>query len=479
MSQNLNKKKAVNGIVWSGIERFSVQGIQFFLSIVIARLVLPSDYGMIAMLSVFLAIAQCFIDSGFSNALIQKQNRTETDYSTVFYFNIVIGVLLYILVYIFSSYIAVFYNEPHLEDITKVVGLNIIINSLMIVQRAKLIIELRFKMQAIASLSSILVSGGIGIWLAYNNYGVWALVFLSLINNTSIMILLWVLSKWAPTLCFSMQSFNSLFKYGSKLLLSGLLHTLYTNIYTLAIGKKMNAIHLGYYNRAHTLAYFPSSNITEVLHKAMFPVLCKIQDDEQELRQTILNYMRMACYIVFPLMFGLCALAHPFVEIVLTKRWLPIVPVLQILCFAYMWDPVMRINNHFLYVKGRTDYTLKAEIIKKTVAFGILIITLLWGLYVISLGIVIYSFIDIYIITRYTKLQGISLSMELKAIYPIFLLAGSMGLVVAITSCVLKSAILKLLIGVPIGIIYYITMSKIIHLPEIIFLWSQIKLKTQ
>lgn len=477
MPQTINKKTAINGVVWSGIERFSVQGIQFLLSIVIARLILPSDYGIIAMLSIFLAIAQCFIDCGFSNALIQKQNRTENDFSTVFYFNIFIGIILYSLFYISAPYIAIFYDEPQLIKITKIVGINILINSLTIIQRAKLIIELKFKIQATASLISIIISGGISVWIAYKGYGVWALIFLSLLNNMLIMMFLWISTKWIPSFLFSKQSFISLFRYGSKLLLSGLLHTLYINLYTLAIGKKMSATQLGYYNRAYTLAYFPSSNITEVLHKAMFPILCSIQNDEHKLRQTILSYMRMACYIIFPMMFGLCALAAPFVEVILTERWNPIVPILQILCIAYMWDPIMRINNHFLYVKGRTDYTLKAEILKKIVAFIILITTIFGNLYIISIGLVLYSFIDIYIITRYTKKQGLKLRAEIKAVYPIFLLALSMGLLISLITHPIESAYLKLIIGIPIGIIYYIIMSKLTRFSEISFLWSYIKTK--
>ena len=205
MSESL-KHKATNSVFWSAVERFSVQGIQFLLSIIIARLVLPSDYGLIAMLGVFMALAQTFIDSGFSNALIQKQNRTIVDFSTVFYFNIVVGIVIYICLFLGAPYIAEFYNEPQLTIIMKVVGLNIIIISFSIVQRAILTIKLDFKRQALASLIAVIISGGMGVYLAYNGYGVWALVFQALLNNLLCSCLLAIFAKWWPKLCFSFQS---------------------------------------------------------------------------------------------------------------------------------------------------------------------------------------------------------------------------------------------------------------------------------
>lgn len=467
--------KATKGVFWSAIERFSVQGIQFVLSIIIARLLLPSDYGLIAMLSIFLAVAQSFIDSGFSNALIQKQNRTEIDYSIVFYFNIGIGLFFYLVFYISSPYIALFYSEPQLCLITKIVGLNVVINSFGVVQRAKFSIALNFRLQAVASLTAVILSGVLGVSLAYYGYGAWSLVMQSLLNNFFNVLLLWLLSKWYPLWCFSWNSFKSLFSFGSKLLVSGLLHTLYTNLYSLAIGKKMTSGDLGLYNRASTLAAFPAGNITDVMYKAMFPVLCTIQDSDEELEVYFLRYIRSACYVVFPLMIGLAVLADPFVKVVLTDRWSGIVPILQILSFAYMWDPVMRINNHFLYAKGRTDYTLKAEVFKKIIAFSILLLTIPFGLYVIAWGVVIYSFIDIFVITRYTCIiSNVTLTSEIKKLFPVLLLALSMGACVWLSTYFVISSVLKLLSGVLIGVVYYLVVSKIFKFEEMCFLQNMI-----
>lgn len=330
-------QQATTSVFWSAVERFSAQGIQFVLSIILARILLPSDYGLVAMLGIFLAIAQTFIDSGFANALIQKRDQTKADYSTVFYFNIIVSVVLYILLYYSAPLIASFYKEDLLVVITRIIGLTLIINSFGIVQQAKLTIALDFKRQAIASLFAVIISGGIGLWMAFSGYGVWTLVYQSLINNLLRVVMIWIFSGWWPRLCFSVSSFRTLFAFGSKLLLSSLLHTLYANLYTLVIGKWFASVELGYYSRAFTWARFPSANFADVIVRAIYPIQCRMQDDHEQLCGVFLKYMRMACFLIFPVMIGLCAVAEPLVRLILTDKWLPAVPLLQILCIAYMW----------------------------------------------------------------------------------------------------------------------------------------------
>ena len=235
------QQQATKSVFWSAVERFSVQGVQFLLSLVIARLLLPTDYGLIAMLGIFMAIAQTFIDSGFANALIQKKDRSDVDYSTVFYFNIAVSAILYLLLYFSAPFISAFYVESALTSITRIVGLTLIINSFGIVQQAKMTVELDFKRQAYAALIAVVCSGCIGVWMAYAGYGVWALVFQALLNNLLRVCLIWYFSGWLPEICFSVDSFRKLFSFGSKLLASSLLHTIYTNLYTLVIGKKFSA----------------------------------------------------------------------------------------------------------------------------------------------------------------------------------------------------------------------------------------------
>lgn len=470
------KQQATKSVLWSAIERFSVQGIQFLLSIIIARLLLPTDYGLIAMLSIFMAIAQTFIDSGFANALIQKKNRTETDYSTAFFFNIAISVVLYLLLYLSSPAIADFYHQEELNAITRIVGISLIINSFGIVQQAKLTIALNFKRQAIASLTAVIISGIVGVVMAYRGYGAWALVWQSLLNNFLRVALLWFFSKWVPLFCFSRESFCTLFSFGSKILLSSLLHTIYTNLYTLIIGKKFSAGELGYYNRAFTLAQFPSTNLTNVIVRAVYPIQCRLQDDDEQLRSMFLKYMRMACYLIFPVMIGFCALAEPVVRLLLTDKWLPVVPLLQILCIAYMWDPIMKINHNMLNVKGRSDYFLYAEVLKKIVAFTILFLTIPFGVKIMCAGLILYAFADIIIITYYTrKLTGISLLIQIKVLLPVVLLSFSMGGLVYLTTLLLENVWIQVLLGLLVGVCYYVALSYLLDIKEIKTLTSLIK----
>lgn len=466
MSESL-KNKAANSVMWSAIERFSVQGIQFVLSIIIARLVLPSDYGLIAMLGIFLAIAQTFIDSGFSNALIQKQNRTETDFSTVFYFNILIGLIVYAILYFCSSYIADFYSEPKLNLITKIISLNLIFSSFSVIQRAKLTIALNFKLQAIVSLIAVIISGVLGVYLACIGYGVWALIFQSLLNNLLNTIFLWMTVRWLPKICFSYQSFVELFSFGSKLLLSAILHTIYVNLYNLVIGKKFSSIDLGYYNRSYTIAYFPSNNISSILSRAIYPIQCSIQNDAERLKDSFIQYLRMSTYIVFPLMIGLCVLAKPLIVIVLTDKWLPMLPLLQIMCIAYMWDPVMSINNNILNARGRSDYFFKAEVIKKIIAVFILITTIPFGIKVMCFGLILYALSDIIIIARYTKrVIDVDFLTQLKALCPIILLNISLGIVVFCTTLLAGNSILQLVLGTFLGVVYYFFISYVFGMRE-------------
>jgi O-antigen/teichoic acid export membrane protein len=470
------RNQTVKGVIWSAIERFSVQGIQFVLGIILARLVAPSEYGLIALLGIFMAIAQTFIDSGFSNALIQKKDRTETDYSTVFYFNIIIACIIYGILFIVAPYIARFYKEPQLETITRLIGINLIVSSFAIVQRAKLTIKLDFKTQTKASLTAVIVSGLAGIFAAYHGYGVWALLIQSILSNILNTLLLWIFTQWKPLLVFSWESFKKLFLFGSKLLLSALLHSIYINLYSLVIGKKYSATDVGYYNRAYSFANFPSINIINIITKAVYPVQCQLQDDEKRLGATFHEYLCLSCYIIFPLMVGLTIVAKPLLLVLLTEKWLPAADLLSILCLAYMWYPVLAINHQILNVKGRTDYSLKAEIIKKVIAVVILILTLPYGLKVLCLGFLVYNISDMIIIIHYAKkVIKTSYVEQIKNIFPIFLLNIVMGTIVYFSIQLINILLLKLIIGIVIGVISYVGLSKIFHLRIFILVVSLVR----
>jgi O-antigen/teichoic acid export membrane protein len=462
------KQKTVSGVIWSSVERFSVQGVQFVMGIIMARLLLPSDYGLIGMLAIFLAISQSFIDSGFSNALIRKLNRTEEDFSTVFYFNIVVGLFFYFLLFFTSPYIASFYHAPLLASLTKVVALNILINSLTIVQRAKFTINVDFKTQMKASLLAVVISGIIGIGLACQGFGVWALAVQSVVNSGINMLMLWIYSRWIPIRVFSIASFKEMFSYGSKLLISGLLDTTYKNIYTLVIGKKFPSADLGYYTRADQFSQFPSSNMTGILQRVTFPVLSSIQNDGNRLKETYRKFLRLSAFVIFPMMIGLSAVADPFIRLILTDKWSGVILLLQILCLSRMWYPIHAINLNLLQVKGRSDLFLRLEIIKKIIGVSILCITLSKGVTAMCIGMVFSSLIAVIINTYYTgKLINIGYFKQMKDLLPILSYSLSMGLIIkGVTLCIHSNA-LSLLAGILTGILYYFTISFITKSPEL------------
>lgn len=477
MSSSL-KNRTIHGIIWSSIEKFSVQGIQFVLQILMARILLPEDYGIIAMLAIFIAISQSFVDSGFSNALIRKVDRTETDYSTVFYFNIVVGLFFYFILFFTSPFIAGFYSTPVLEPLTKVLGLSLFFNSLCVVQQARLTINLNFKTQAVVSLLSVLTSGTLGLWMAYSSYGVWALAVQTILQAALRMILFWGLAKWKPTRKFSKVSFKEMFGFGSKILASGLLDTIYKNIYTIIIGKCFSSTVLGYYSRADQFAQFPSSNLTGIMQRVTFPVLSAIQNEDERLRINYRKFLRLSAFIIFPLMIGLSALAAPFIELLLTDKWTGAIPLLQVICVAYMWYPIHAINLNLLQVKGRSDLFLKLDIIKKISSTVILFITVPIGVLAVCYGSIAISVIALVINTYYTgKLIKIGFLTQMRDILPIIASCIMMFFLITITISFFEHCLVKLIVGIVIGAMSYLSVAYFFRSSELDEILSIIKRK--
>lgn len=472
------KNKTVKGIVWSSIERFSVQGIQFLVMIVMARLLTPKDYGLVGMVAIFIAVAQSLVDSGFSQALIRKQNRTETDNSTVFYFNIVVGILLYLVLFAIAPWVADFYNSPELTALMRVICLSVVFNSFVVVQRALLTVNIDFKTQAKASLTAAVVSGVIGIGMAYSGFSYWSIVAQQLVNLGLNTLLLWIFTRWRPRWIYSWGSFRELFTFGSKLMVSGLLDVVYRNMYLLVIGKVFTASSLGYYTRANQFAEFPSSNLTGIMQRVTYPVLCQIQDDDERLAQIYRRFLRLSAFLIFPLLVGLSAVAEPFVLLLLKEQWLFAATLLQIICFAMMWYPIHAINLNLLQVKGRSDLFLRLEIIKKAIAVLILCVTIPMGLIAMCVGQILSSLIALIINTNYTgKLIQVGFLRQMRDLLPTLLLSLSMwGVVYGITSC-LSGIILQLIVGIVAGMVYYIALSALFHFPELKELYSIIRRK--
>ncbi len=478
MAESL-KSKTVKGTLWSSVERFSVQGIMFVVMIIMARMLTPEDYGLVGMITIFVAVSQSLIDSGFSQALIRKQDRTETDNSTVFYFNIAVGAALYTILFLCAPIISDFYGEPQLTPVTRAIGLCIVFNSLAVVQRALLTVRLDFKTQAKATLIGAVVSGAAGVTMAYTGFGVWAIVTQQVVNLALVTLFLWVFSHWKPIWAYSWKSFRELFSFGSKLLASGLIDTLYRNMYLIVIGKVFKASDLGYYTRAHQFSDFASSNITGIFQRVSYPVLCTIQDDDTRLADVYRRLLKVSAFVIFPLLMGLAAVARPLVITFLTEKWLSAATLLVPLCFAGMWYPVHAINLNLLQVKGRSDLFLRLEIIKKALGVAMLCITLPMGLLPMCWGMLANSIISLVINTHYTgRLIHLGFLAQMRDLLPSLALSMATGAAVhATVTLIPMHPGLALAAGVIEGAALYSAIAKLLRFKEFAELMSIIRRK--
>ena len=364
MYDNL-RQKTISGVIWKFLEKFSVQGFMFIQSIIMARLLDPSDYGLIAMVAILNGISAIFIDSGFSNALIRKKDRTALDYSTVCVVNVVMALIMSLFLFLSAPFIASFYNQPILRNIVYLYAIQNILGILVAVQGAKMTSELQFKRLSVITVVATICSGLFSIVLAYCGWGVYAIVIPGYLAILIRFGLYRYYQHWFPGFKFSKKSFNELFGYGSKILATNLINCIFNNIYPIVIGKKFSAADLGYYTRGQGYASLPSSTVTDVVYSVAFPVLSEIQDDKERLASSYRKMLRVSAFLVFPMMIVLAVLARPAVIVLISSKWEPCVIYLQILCFASMWSPVHSLNLALLQVKGRSDLFLRLEILKK------------------------------------------------------------------------------------------------------------------
>lgn len=455
------KDKTISGVKWNAIGRFSTQGVSFFISILLARILSPSDYGVIGMITIFIAIAQTFIESGFGTALIRKKDCTDEDYSTAFYFNIIVGIVSYLILFIAAPYIADFFEMPILTEIVRVFSINLFLGSLTIVQGARLTAAIDFKSQAKISLVATIISGCVGLAMAYRGYGVWSIVYQSISSSIVRVILFWFITKWKPKISFSRQSFKYLFGFGSKILSASLLHTLYSNLTTILIGKFYTPKDLGYYSRGESLAIFPCSNIAGVIQSVTYPILSKIQDDDVRLIQVYRKYIRMMSIIIFFVMFLLVALANPLIITLFTDKWQNSVIYLQVFCFAYMFDHICSLNLNILYVKGRSDLVLRLEIIKKTISISMIIAAIPFGVLAICISRALYTQIAVIINTYYTdKLFGLGYFAQVRDFIIYFIFSFIAVIPAFILSFTSLSPILILIIGACAACLIYWTLLR-------------------
>lgn len=468
--------QSIKGIIWSAVERFSLQGVQFFIGIVLARLLSPSDFGMIGMLTIFLSISQIFVDCGFSNALIREKDVTDQDYGTAFLLNFLISVVCFGVLFAIAPFVSDFYQLPELELVMQVVSLTLIINALFTVHKAKLSRAVDFKTQSKASFGAALLSGIFGVVLAYCGFGVWSLVWQSIANSVLNLLIFSVLLRWFPKPCFNKASFHSLFSFGSKLLVSSLIHSVYSNLYNLVIGKKFTASDLGYYTRADHLSSFPSLNVASILSRVTFPILSKLQDDNEKLLDVYKKYLQLSCFSIFPLMIGLCVLAKPTIILLLGEKWSGAIILMQLLCFSTIFDPVCNINLNLLYVKGRSDLVLKLEIIKKTIAVIILFASIPYGVTGMCFGKAFYGVIATFLNMIYTR-RFIDLSIwgQLKLLTPSFMLSLLMGGFIWLVVGHCSGDLMQLIVGVAVGIGFYFASAYLFKMSSLQMLISLAK----
>lgn len=455
--------------------QLSTQGISFVIGIFLARILNPSEYGLIGMAMVFVSISGVFIDGGFSTALIRKKDPTQADLSTVFYINIGVAVLFYILLYLTAPFIANFYGQPVLTSVTRVISLNFVISAACTVQVLLFVKRLDFKTQSIISIVTVLLSGIVGLYLAYASYGVMALVIQSVAQNTLRMLLLWVIGKWRPAWVFSIISLKRLFSFGSKLFLSGLISRFFDNLYPLVIGRFFSPTALGYYTRAENYQGLLSRNLTSVVNGVSFPSLVQFQNDDERLKAGLRKMNNLIMMVNIPLMVGLALVAKPLIVLMITDKWLPVVPYLQWLCVAGILYPLHVTNLNVLNVKGRSDLFLRLEIIKKALIVFALIIGSFWGVKGLVIGQVVFSIVAFFINVWYpSKLFGYNLKMQLGDLLPFLGAVLVMAMGVWSLGFILEGLLQKLIIQAVIGILIYWAIVKMFkfeaysHLKELL-----------
>lgn len=468
MSNQSLKSKATSGFIWNAVERFSVTIGQFIIGIILARLLMPEDFGLIGMLSIFIAISQVFIQSGMGSGLIQKQDRVDEDFSTVFIFNLIVSTLFYVLLFLSAPLIASFYEMPLLSSLTRVLGITLIINSLSIVQRTKLEIEVNFKTLAKVNIIALVIGGALAIGAALYEFGVWALVIQTLSISVVTAIGLWILGNWSLSLVFSKTSFKQLFSYGSKLLAAGLYAKSLQEVYNLVIGKAYSASELGFFTQARKFAEVSSSTLTNVLQKVTFPILSSLQYDEKRMVSVYGRMIRMAAFISFPTLSLLAVLAEPLISILLGEKWLPVAPLLQWLCIAKLVYPISVINMNILNAVGRSDLFLKVDLSKFPLIVIVLVVTIPISLEAVVIGQVVTSFISFFINAYLPgKLYGYGSMKQLKDTSLIIFATIFMVIVTLTAISFVDSAYLQLVLGFLSAMFGYLSMSYLLKIKEL------------
>lgn len=460
MVSDLTKFKVLSGLFWKLMERWGSQGIQFIVMIILARLLLPKEFGLIVLVSIFITIAGVLVQGGFTSALIQKKNTDEVDFSSVFYLNLLTASILYVLLFFISPFITAFFEEPQLILVLRILSLTLFCSAFNSIQNAVIARNMQFKKLFISSFGAILISGTIGVGMAYANLGFWALVGQQLTFQLVLTINLWFTVKWRPQFIFSLERVKSLFSFGWKLLVSGLLETLYTNLTGLIVGKMFNPASLGLYNRGEQLPSVIVSNIDGSIQSVMYPTLSSYQDDKHRVKEIVRRSIVTSSFIVFPMMVGLSVIAVPLIKLLFTEKWLPAVPFLQIFCATYALRPIHTANLQAMNALGRSDLFLKLEIVKNILSLIILGISIPFGIYGIVLGGFVCSILSSFVNAYPNRmLIDYSFQEQWKDIIPSLLISLVMGAVVYTIHWLGMTDAFTIIIQIFVGIVIYIGLA--------------------
>jgi O-antigen/teichoic acid export membrane protein len=467
------KHKVISGLVWRGMERVGTQVIGFAVSIILARLLEPKEFGLINLITVFIAMAGVFVSGGFGTALVQKKDVTETDYNSIFYLTLAVAVVLYGALFVSAPWIAHFFNDTILVLVVRILSVSLIVGAVNSIQNAVLIREMRFKLSFKTNLISMLVSGIVGVSLAYSGYGVWALVGLTLVAQVTSAAIMWKIVAWRPRMMFSIEAIRQMFGFSSKVLVSGLLDTFFSNIYSVIIGKLFNPTILGYYSRGQSIPNMAMSSVQGTIASVIFPALTSCQQDRVRVKEIVRRMIKSTCFIIFPMMIGLAVVAKTLVLVLLTDKWLPCVPYLQFSCIIFALVPLNVANLQAIMALGRSDIYLTLEISKKVLIIGAVIITFRYGVLAMVIGQVVSALFCATINAWPNRqLLNYSLHQQVLDILPACLLATGMGAFVWGLAWVILNVYFLLVAQIVLGVMVYIAGAKLFKLESAAYLWQ-------
>lgn len=465
------RKQATSGLVWVFTQQFGNQFVSFFVSLVLARILLPEEFGLIGMIAIFYSIGRSLMDSGMTQSLIRSTNLDQEDFSTAFYFNLASSITLYTLIFLAAPYIAEFYSRPILTPIIKLYCITFIIDAFTAVQRTRMTREMDFKTQTLIAIPSTILGGVVGVTLAYMGYGVWSLVWSTIATSFFGSLQFWIYSKWTPSLVFNIDKFKQHFGFGIKLSASGLLNKIFNNIYLIVIGRYFSAAQVGFYTRADTMKQLPVNNITNALAKVTYPLFAKIQDDNFRLKRVYKQLMQMVIFVISPVLIIVAVLAEPVFRFLFTEKWLPAVPYFQILCVIGILYPLNMYNINILKVKGKSGLILKLQVIKKILTIIMIAGTIQFGIYGLLYGQVLLSIISFFINAFYTgKFIQYGTWQQIKDIVPTILLAVLCGIFTWVADINFNSQrdIIRIGLGIVVGFGFYLGLSFLIQMQSLI-----------